>query len=165
MKRLLLLITLAGSLAATGCLGGDDAKGHAMAPNEKAAVNTDPASLTTIQWLDSVKQIGRVMEGQKVEVAFRFKNTGDKPLIIESATPSCGCTVAQKPEQAIMPGGESQITAIFDTKGRLGNNTKTMTVRANTQFTQSHVLQFAVEVVDASAGPVQTGGGDKKDFH
>jgi len=110
------------------------------------AVN-DSANFTSIQWLDSMHQdLGKVNEGAKVEVSWRFKNTGNKPLIISSASASCGCTVAEKPEEPIAPGAESRIKATFDSEGRVGMNTKEVYVGANTTGTTSHQLSFVVEV-------------------
>lgn len=117
-------------------------------PNTVAApgVNMEqPRALTTIQWLDSVKQVGKVKEGQKVEIAFRFKNTGTAPLVVNNVVVSCGCTVAGKPEQPVMPGEEGIVKATFDSNGRPGTNHKTMAVYTNTQQGISS-LAFDVDV-------------------
>ncbi|MDB5253558.1 MAG: hypothetical protein JWP27_2727 [Flaviaesturariibacter sp.] len=107
----------------------------------------DSANFTSIQWLDSMHQdLGKVNEGAKVEVSWRFRNTGKKPLIISQATASCGCTVAEKPEEPIAPGAESRIKATFDSEGRAGTNTKSVSVMANTSGTTNHQLSFAVDV-------------------
>ena len=37
----------------------------------------------------------------KVTCKFKFKNTGDGPLVIHQAIASCGCTVPQYPHEAI----------------------------------------------------------------
>ena len=39
----------------------------------------DTANMTKIQWVDTSLNLGRVNEGEKIEVAFRFKNA-DVPL-------------------------------------------------------------------------------------
>jgi hypothetical protein len=99
----------------------------------------DPASQTTIattdsttvQIIDSSYNFGKVSDGEKVEFSYRFKNTGTKPLVIEDASASCGCTVPQKPEKPIMPGETGFIKIVFDSKGRVGNAYKTVTVRSN----------------------------------
>ena len=116
-----------------------------------AEVTTDdPATLTTIQWIDSVKNFGRINEGQQLQVSFRFKNTGDKPLVIKSVTPGCGCTAADPPSEPIQPGAEGSINASFNSQGREGLQKKDITVEANTKNTQRHVLHFDVEVVKAA---------------
>jgi hypothetical protein len=107
---------------------------------------TDTSQFTTIQWLDSTKDFGKIREGQKLEVSFRFKNSGDKPLVIERVQPSCGCTVAEQSTEPVAPGKEGQIKASFNSEGRTGVNHKTLYVYANTKGTRNHSLQFVVEV-------------------
>lgn len=118
-------------------------------PNTVAtAATTDPMKpkpMTTVQWLDSAKNLGKVKEGEKIEIAFRFKNTGSEPLVVNNVVVSCGCTVAGKPEQPVMPGEEGVIKATFDSNGRAGTNHKTMAVYTNTASGIS-TLAFDVEV-------------------
>jgi hypothetical protein len=66
-----------------------------------------------------------------VEFSYRFKNTGTRPLVIVNASASCGCTVPQKPEKPILPGEIGFIKIVFDSKGRVGNAHKTVTVESN----------------------------------
>lgn len=108
---------------------------------------TDATQLTEIQWLDSVNQeLGTISEGQVPELSWKFKNVGDQPLIIENTSVSCGCTIAEKPEQPIMPGEQGVIKAKFNSDGKPGPNNKQVTVFANTKNTRQHVLQFTVLV-------------------
>ena len=119
-----------------------------QAAEKKAGDSTpiDQNTVTTIQWIDSVLDKGSIAEGQKIEVAFRFKNSGKKPLVIRSVQPSCGCTVADFPKEPIAPGGEGVIKGTFDSKGKPGPNIKTMTVFANTEGHENHLLSFSVNV-------------------
>jgi hypothetical protein len=105
----------------------------------------DPAMVTSIQWLDSTLDKGTVTEGEKVEVAYRFKNSGSKPLVIKDVRPSCGCTVAEKPEKPIAPGEEGIIKGVFNSTNKVGTNNKTIHVVANTQPDIS-TLKFTVVV-------------------
>jgi Protein of unknown function (DUF1573) len=70
-------------------------------------------------------------EGDKIEHDFSFKNNGSKPLIIIKATASCGCTIADKPDQPILPGDTGLIKVIFNSTGKRGHNHKTITVESN----------------------------------
>ena len=116
---------------------------------EKTKILNDSANFTTIQWIDSVyTDMGKVKEGQVVEVSYRFKNTGTKPLVIVNVVASCGCTVPEKPEQPFAPGEEGVIKAKFDSNGRKGENRKHITVEANTSPLKTHDLEFRVEVTD-----------------
>ena len=108
---------------------------------------TDSANFTQIQWIDSIHQdLGKVNEGGVVEVSWRFKNTGNKPLIISNVSASCGCTVADKPEAPVVPGEEGTIKAKFDSKDRQGMQRKDVYVLANTSGVTNHQLSFAVDV-------------------
>jgi hypothetical protein len=107
----------------------------------------DSTKFTTIQWIDSVKDYGKITEGQKLDVSFRFKNTGDKPLIIRSVRPSCGCTAAEPPKEPVAPGAIGTILASFNSQGREGLNKKDIYIEANTKGTQNHTVHFDVEVV------------------
>ena len=115
---------------------------------EAADVVAAPGAITNITWLDSAKNVGKIMEGEKVEIAFRFVNSGDKPLVIQGVNVSCGCTVAEKPGELFAPGKEGVIKAVFDSKDRVGSNHKTVTVYANTEKPM-HPLTFDVEVLPA----------------
>ena len=86
---------------------------------------------TTVQILDSSYNFGKVTDGEKVEYSYRFKNIGTKPLVIVEATASCGCTVPQKPEKPILPGETGFIKIVFDSKGRVGEAHKTISVISN----------------------------------
>ena len=107
----------------------------------------DTATFTTIEWLDSAsRHFGKIAEGQKLDVSFRFRNTGTRPLVIQKVQPSCGCTVAEQPTEPVAPGAQGAIRASFNSEGRVGSNHKTLYVYANTKGTTSHELQFDVEV-------------------
>jgi len=124
------------------CNSGDKVPSVSASGNQ-ASGNT--SGVTTIQWIDSVRNFGSINEGQKLSVSFRFKNTGTKPLVIESVEPACGCTVADYPKQPIAPGEEGEITGAFDSEGRPGSQHKTMAVTANTDQ-RKYTLVFDVDV-------------------
>ena len=86
---------------------------------------------TTVQVIDSAYNFGKVTDGEKVEYSYRFKNTGSKPLVVIQATASCGCTVPQKPEKPILPGETGFIKIVFDSKGRVGEAHKTISIISN----------------------------------
>lgn len=106
----------------------------------------DSTTFTKIGWQDMDQDLGTVKEGEQVPVVFHFTNTGDKPLVIYSVQPSCGCTVAESPKEPIAPGKEGIIKGSFNSKGRVGLNNKTLYVRANTFGGTDHSLHFKVAV-------------------
>lgn len=140
-------------LAIASCQENDNkaAAGPVSSENNTATPATrDSSQFTSIEWTQTHKNFGRITEGQKVEVAFHFKNTGNKPLIIESVQPSCGCTVAETPKEPIAPGAEGVIKGAFDSNGRVGMQHKSIYVETNTKEKQSHELVFELEVVKKS---------------
>ena len=129
MKQLILLSSFIAFL--TACGNADKQTADAAVASAEQTV-TQP-EVTTVQWLDSVQNFGKVTDGAKVMITFHFKNTGDKPLIISNVQASCGCTVPSKPEAPIAPGAEGKITAEFNSEGRVGKASKNITVSANTK--------------------------------
>jgi hypothetical protein len=135
------LIAFMGFLFAS-CTGNDQPKSQA-----KMKMPTDSSQFTTISWLDSTyRNFGAIPEGRKLEVSFRFLNSGTKPLVIEQVRPSCGCTVAEQPAEPILPGKEGVIKAVFNSEGRLGVNNKSIYIMANTKNSQNNEVRFSVIV-------------------
>ena len=143
MKKIAAILVFA-IISATACTSADsgDNTGNSEPAAEAVA---PPAATTTIQWLDSAKNIGKISEGEKVEIAYRFVNTGNHPLVIENVMATCGCTVAEKPAEPVSPGKEGVIKAVFNSEGRPGSQHKSITVYANTE-PMIHPLTFDVEV-------------------
>jgi hypothetical protein len=75
---------------------------------------------------------GELKEGQIVEHQFKFTNTGEFPLIINDVRASCGCTIPEWPKEPISPGASDKILVRFNTKGKAGPQSKTVTITANT---------------------------------
>ena len=68
----------------------------------------------------------------KVTCVFKFKNSGDGPLVIHQAIASCGCTVPQYPKEPIKPGESGQITVTYNGAGKFpGHFKKSITIRTN----------------------------------
>ncbi len=66
------------------------------------------------------------------KVAFGFTNVGDKPLIINQAIASCGCTIPKYTKQPIAPGEKGEIIVTYNSKGTWpGHFKKSITVRSN----------------------------------
>jgi hypothetical protein len=107
----------------------------------------DSTNYTTIQWLDSTNQdLGKIKEGSIVEISWKFKNTGTKPLIVASVIAGCGCTVADKPKEPIAPGQEGVIKARFNSQNQGPVAHKSVTVEANTKGQTNHSLNFTAQV-------------------
>lgn len=139
MKKIMFLALAIGVVAAACQSSASESK-----------VQAKPGELTSIQWVDTLREMGQVTEGQVVDISYRFKNAGNKPLVIEQVNVSCGCTVAEKPEKPIAPGAEGIIKASFNSAGKPGPNQKSIYVIANTEGSKEHRLQFMVDVKPAA---------------
>lgn len=144
----MILLAITGGLLA--CNSVDKKAGPVLSQEEKENAVKDTANFTTIEWLDStVKDLGSVKDGQVVEVSYRFKNTGNKNLVISGVSASCGCTVPEKPEQPFAPGESGVIKAKFDSRGRPhGEARKSVFVTGNIKPEQQVQLDFKVVITD-----------------
>lgn len=97
-----------------------------------ASIKPVRADLTTISFEHTAKDFGKVESGPTYTATFKYKNTGKADLYISSADASCGCTVATWNKDAIKPGETGEISVVFDSKGRNGEQLKTVTVTSNT---------------------------------
>ena len=91
------------------------------------------------------KDFGKIEEGKTLDVSFRFKNVGDKPLVISNVSASCGCTIPETPKKPYAPGETGVIKASFNSSGKVGSNSKQVNVFANLDPAMT-TLVFHVEV-------------------
>ena len=124
---------------------------------QPAAPDVKPEGpLPAIQIETTDHDFGTITEGQKVTYTYKFKNTGDAPLIVQEAKGSCGCTASDWTKTPIPVGGEGFVKAEFDSNGKPNVQNKTVTVTANTWPKQT-VLKFKAMVTPktGSNGPVK----------
>jgi hypothetical protein len=126
MKYLLLIAFI--SLTIFSC---DMHRKNKLADDAGVLIEQDLKDSTSVQVMQTTYTFDTATEGQKIEHNFSFKNTGNKPLVVIKATASCGCTIADKPEQPILPGDTGLIKVIFNSTGKRGHNHKTITVESN----------------------------------
>lgn len=92
----------------------------------------DRAGQPAIEFGELVYDFGTIREdGGPVSHEFEFRNTGDGPLLILSASASCGCTRPDYPTHPISPGKKEKIKVTYNPNGRPGEFSKNITVRTN----------------------------------
>jgi hypothetical protein len=106
----------------------------------------DSTNFTTVQWIDSLVDFGTVKDGEKANINFRFKNTGNKPLIVQSVVAGCGCTVPEYTKEPVMPGDEGFIKAVFNSVGQPPTVHKSINVAMSTKGQQNYTISFIGEV-------------------
>ncbi|NEW77826.1 MAG: DUF1573 domain-containing protein [Gelidibacter sp.] len=121
------------SLAFVSCK--DNASAKIDAANLETAKERDAKiSLGTaiIEFDTRDYDFGTVNEGEVVEGVFKITNKGKTDLIITDASASCGCTVPEWPKDPIKPGDSGELKFSFDSKGRTGKQSKSITLQTNT---------------------------------
>lgn len=145
----LLLMAFTACDNAASKVASDNAEGTSV---EAADVETKGTPVFT--FTEESHDFGEIEEGTVAKHDFVFKNTGDAPLIITNAAGSCGCTVPQWPREPIAPGAEGTIHVEFSSQGRAGNQSKQVTLSANT-VPNSKVLKISAQVKPAADAAAQ----------
>jgi hypothetical protein len=97
----------------------------------------DNGPKTTVKFAQYEHDFGSINQDSENMHVFNFTNTGTEPLIIQSATGSCGCTVPDYPKEPIAPGATGEIKVVYKPGKQKDAQTKTVTVVANTEPKQT----------------------------
>ncbi len=98
-----------------------------------AADVVDNTPKTTITFAKPEHDFGTIKQDSENKHVFKFTNTGNVPLLIESASGSCGCTVPNYPKEPIAPGGTGTTEVEYKPGKQENAQTKTVTIIANTE--------------------------------
>jgi hypothetical protein len=90
--------------------------------------------------------MGRVPEGQVVDIAFKVRNPTASPVAIRAIRPSCGCTTAGGNPSEIKAGEETTIKVALNTQGRPGRNHKSVLIETDEPGGGRYNLSFSVDV-------------------
>lgn len=129
-KSLFASILLMATVAFTGA-SVTYAKSNKKAP---ATVVAEPNGKHSYIKFDTLRiDMGKFPASDPVRSAtFKFKNTGDAPLVIHQAMASCGCTVPSYSDKPIPAGQTGEIKVSYNGAGKFpGPFQKTITVRSN----------------------------------
>ncbi|TGD82381.1 DUF1573 domain-containing protein [Hymenobacter wooponensis] len=118
-----------------------------------------------LQFEKELHDFGNVPEGTMATHEFKFKNTGNQPVIIANVQASCGCTTPDWTKTPVMPGKTGIVKAVYSSSGRPGIFNKTVTVTSNAA-TPSTVLTIKGNVLNkdqikATLTPAQLAQGPK----
>jgi len=109
--------------------------------------NSSTEKLPEIKFNEQEHNFGKVKPGETVGCYFKYKNTGKKPLIISSAHATCGCTVPEFSKEPLAPGQNGFLKVVFDTSGRSGMQSKSITIESNAS-NNVVILRIRAEIVD-----------------
>jgi hypothetical protein len=140
MKKILIFSLTLIALTFSGC--GNKTGRNVGNTGDEAAQNGN----AEIVFKEYEHDFGKVAEGEKVAFVFGFENKGTANLVVTSVTTSCGCTVPKFDTKPVPPGGNGNLEVIFDTAGRNGMQTKTITVKSNASVAVV-LLKITAEVI------------------
>ncbi len=104
--------------------------------------------LTDVVKLDNdVINMGQIKQGNPTPAKFIVTNIGAEPLIIEQASPTCGCTISDYTKEPIMPGKTGYINATYNAAS-VGHFDKHLTVKF-AGVDEVKTITLSGDVVDA----------------
>lgn len=131
MKKLLVI-----GLLATLTFGCDDNSGEigSVMVRKPATLRQDGEDVKkpVIEFEQTEINTGKITQGEVVDLEFKYKNTGDVPLLISDVQGSCGCTITEFSKKPVPPGEGGTITARFDSANKWGEQVVAITVLTNT---------------------------------
>lgn len=89
---------------------------------------------------------GELKQGDKKEHTFSLTNNGKSELIIRNVRSSCGCTAVAPSKNVIAPGESAPIKVTFDTRGKRGRQSKSITVITNDPKTPTNMLRVSCNI-------------------
>lgn len=146
-----ILLTALVTTLVWSCDSPKDSKQEAISPevvNNNASADptaTPTSGLPVFEFETDNHEFGIITEGEKVSYTFKFKNTGNAPLVISNASASCGCTVPEYTKTPVAPGEEGEVNVTFDSAGKSGMTTKSVTLIANTE-PNTKVLKISADI-------------------
>ncbi|MCC5877248.1 MAG: DUF1573 domain-containing protein [Candidatus Sumerlaeia bacterium] len=105
------------------------------------------ASAAALEFESTSMDAGRFSQGDSVNVEFPFRNTSDRVINITRVRTSCGCTASSGNQERIAPGESSVIKAAFDTRGRSGRQTTTITVETDDPRQSHYPLRLSLDII------------------
>jgi hypothetical protein len=105
-----------------------------------------PHRIATLSFKETQFDFGDVKQGEKLEHTFHFQNIGTSPLVLTNVITTCGCTATYWAKEPIAPQEKSEIKVRFDTTGKIGIQSKTITILSNAS-NQKERLTIRVNVL------------------
>lgn len=118
------------------------------AQDKAAATQQD---IKTMDFVEEVHDFGTIPQGKPVTNEFKFKNTGNEPIVIQNVRASCGCTTPAWTKEPVLPGKTGMVKATYNAAAA-APFTKTITITSNVG-TKTLTIKGAVEKAPESSVP------------
>ena len=110
-----------------------------------AQVAVEKKTENYVKFKELKHDFGKIKQGVPVEFEFAFVNASEKPVVIETAMASCGCTTPTWPQVPVGKGKEDKIKAGFNAQAT-GPFNKSITVKI-AGYDQPVILNITGEVL------------------
>ena len=95
---------------------------------------------------ERVQDLGTINSGDKVTAQFTLRNGGVNKLNIRKVDTNCSCMTAKLDSENIKGGDATTLTITFDSKGRRGRQTKSISVYSNDPNDPTQLISIKVSV-------------------
>ncbi len=155
MKKSVLIVAILSVFAFSSCK--DNAADKVNEENVATAEARDAESgkFPVITFEESMFDFGTIDQNTPVEHVFKFKNTGEAPLMIVNAKSSCGCTIPEYTKDPVAPGESGELLVKFNGSGQ-NQVSKTVTLTTNTKAGTETLTIKAFVTPKAGAGNAKT---------
>ncbi|MDO4190467.1 MAG: DUF1573 domain-containing protein [Bacteroidales bacterium] len=112
----------------------------------------------SVQFDEKSHDFGTLKEEQgKATTVFTFVNTSSIPVSLKNVRASCGCTTPNWSKAPVAPGAKGEITVTYNTTGRPGSFSKSITVTVGTDDeTITESLRITGKVTPRPKTPEET---------
>lgn len=93
---------------------------------------------------------GDMKQGDKKEYTFNLTNSGKSDLQIRNVRSSCGCTAVAPSKKVVTPGETVPIKVTFDSRGKRGRQSKSITVITNDPKNPTSTLRISSNILSES---------------
>ncbi|MDP5231830.1 MAG: DUF1573 domain-containing protein [Cellulophaga sp.] len=156
MKKIIITLSAVFALVLVSCK--EDATSKIINANVQVAEqrDADAKKIPVMSFDKTEHDFGTISANAAQETLFKFTNTGNAPLVITSATSTCGCTVPEVPKAPIAPGESGELLVKFNGAGANAVS-KVVTVTANTAkgTEQLTIKAFVTPANQLPAGPLK----------
>jgi hypothetical protein len=104
------------------------------------------ANAPVAKFSESSHDFGNMKQGEKKDHTFMLSNDGKSELIIRNVRSSCGCTAVAPAKKVIAPGESAPVKVTFDSRGKRGRQSKSITVITNDPKSPTNVLRISCNV-------------------
>lgn len=132
MKKMMLGVSALCLVAFMSCKEDATAKIKSENVAEAAKRDANSGNFASVSFEEAEHDFGTIQNGTPVETVFKYKNTGNSPLVVSNIQSTCGCTVPSDWTKQVAPGETGEFKVEFDGKGS-GAINKSITMTTNTE--------------------------------